>query len=73
MYVGDKPVGLKMSAAGKKVAVTVYVRSQLTKDEENILETDIALGLGEDEDLNTFYSFAHSDDVLSVVVIDLYR
>ncbi len=71
-YVGDKPVGLKMSGASKKVAVTVYTRSQLTKDETNILQTDIMLGLGEDEDLNAFYSFARGDDVLSVVVKDLY-
>jgi DNA-3-methyladenine glycosylase II len=70
-YVGDRPVGLKMSMAGKKVAVTVYARSQLTKDETRILQTDITLGLGEDEDLSAFYSFARGDDVLSVVVKDL--
>jgi DNA-3-methyladenine glycosylase II len=71
-YVGDRPVGLKMAMAGKKVAVTVYTRSQLTKDEMTMLQEDITHGLGEDEDLNAFYSFAHGDDVLSVVVKDLY-
>ncbi len=71
-YVGDRPVGLKMAMAGKKVAVTVYTRLQLTKDEMTMLQADITRGLGEDEDLNAFYSFAHGDDVLSVVVKDLY-
>ena len=70
-YVDGKPIGLKMSTAGNKVTVTVYVRSQLTEDEKNILQTDIKLGLGEDEDLNAFYTFARGDDVLSVVVKDL--
>ena len=71
-YVGGEPAGLKMSAVGKKVTVTVYARSKLTNDEKNMLQTDIRLGLGEDEDLNAFYAFARDDDVLSMVVKDLY-
>ncbi len=71
-YVDGKPIGLKLSAVGKKVTVTVYDGSQLTENEKNILLTDIKLGLGEDEDLNAFYTFARDDDVLSAVVKDLY-
>ena len=71
-YVDNDPVGLKMSAAGRKVTVTVYVRSQLTNREKHMLQTAIRLGLGEDEDLNAFYAFARGDDVLSLAVRDLY-
>jgi DNA-3-methyladenine glycosylase II len=71
-YVDGEPVGLKMSAAGRRVTVTVYVRSQLTNSEKDMLQTAIRLGLGEDEDLNAFYAFARGDDVLSLAVKDLY-
>lgn len=71
-YVDGKPVGLKMSAAGDKVSVTLYVRSQLTDDEKDTLRTDVEFGLGCDEDLEAFYTFTSDDAVLSVVVKDLH-
>ena len=70
-HVDGKPIGLKMSAAGEKVSVTFYARSQLTDEEKDTLRTDVEFGLGCDEDLEAFYAFAHDDAVLSVVVKDL--
>src|SRR5208337_2331945 len=57
-YLNSKPVGLKLSAVNERVTVTVYAQSHLTNDEEATLQTAIKLGLGEDEDLNSFYGFA---------------
>jgi 3-methyladenine DNA glycosylase/8-oxoguanine DNA glycosylase len=71
-YVDGKPVGLKMSAAGDKVSVILYTRSQLTNAEKDMLRTDAKFGLGCDEDLEAFYAFARNDVVLSVVVKDLH-
>jgi 3-methyladenine DNA glycosylase/8-oxoguanine DNA glycosylase len=71
-YVNGKPVGLKLSAVNDSVIVSVYVQSHLTNNEEAALQTSIRIGLGENEDLSAFYSFAHNDDVLSIAVQDLY-
>jgi 3-methyladenine DNA glycosylase/8-oxoguanine DNA glycosylase len=72
IYLNNKPIGLKLSAINKNVTVSVYVQSHLTNNEEATLQTSIRIGLGEDEDLSAFYGFAHSDEVLSVAVKDLY-
>jgi 3-methyladenine DNA glycosylase/8-oxoguanine DNA glycosylase len=71
-YLNSKPVGLKLSAVNERVTVSVYVQSDLTNDEETILQTAIKLGLGEDEDLEAFYEFARTDEVLSIAAQDLY-
>ncbi len=70
-HVDGKPVGLKISAVEDKVSVTLYARSQLTDDEKDALRTAVEFGLGCDEDLEAFYTFARGDVVLSVVVKDL--
>jgi 3-methyladenine DNA glycosylase/8-oxoguanine DNA glycosylase len=71
-YLDSKSVGLKLSAVNKSVMVSVYVQSHLTNNEEAALQMSIRIGLGEDEDLSTFYRFAHNDEVLSTAVQDLY-
>ena len=71
-YLNSKPVGLKLSAVNERVTVSVYVQSHPTNDEETMLRTAIKLGLGEDEELEAFYEFARTDEVLSIAVQDLY-
>jgi len=71
-YLDITPVGLKMSAAKKNVSVSVFAQSALTNNEEASLLAAIKLGLGEDENLDAFYSFARNDPVLSITVQDLY-
>jgi len=71
-YLNSQPVGLKLSAVNESVTVSVYAHSLLTNKEEDMLQTAIKLGLGEDEDLAAFYGFAHNDEVLSIAVQDLY-
>ena len=71
-YLNSKPVGLKLSAVNERVTVSVYVQSHPTNDEETMLQTAIKLGLGEDEELEAFYEFARTDEVLSIAVQDLY-
>ncbi|MGZ4883525.1 MAG: DNA-3-methyladenine glycosylase family protein [Halobacteriota archaeon] len=71
-YLNNNPVGLKLSAVKNIVTATVYAQSRLTNDEETVLQAAIKLGLGEDEDLNAFYVFASTDEVLSITVQDLY-
>jgi 3-methyladenine DNA glycosylase/8-oxoguanine DNA glycosylase len=71
-YLNSKPVGLKLSGVNDRVTVSVYAYSRLTNDEETRLQTAIKLGLGEDEDINAFYEFARTDEVLSRAVQDLY-
>jgi DNA-3-methyladenine glycosylase II len=72
VYVGDKPVGIKMSAEGRVVSVSVYARPGLSAGEVETLQDCLRSGLGADEDLIGFYSFARDDPVLSMTVKDLY-
>jgi len=71
-YLKGTPVGLKMSANGETVCVTVYTQFQLDDDEKASLQNDIRFGLGADEDLQAFYAIAYDDDILSNAVQDLY-
>lgn len=72
IYLNSKPIGLKLSAINKNVTVNVYVQSDLTNNEEAMLQRSVRMGLGADEDLGAFYGFAHNDEVLSITVNDLY-
>jgi DNA-3-methyladenine glycosylase II len=71
IYIGDTPVGLKLSATKKTVHVTVFSGSALSPEETAELKSMIRDGLGADEDLPGFYRFARDDPVLSAVVSDL--
>jgi DNA-3-methyladenine glycosylase II len=71
-HLNSKPVGLKLSAVNERVTASVYVQSHLTNDEETMLRTALTRGLGEDEDLEAFYEFARTDEVLAITVQDLY-
>ncbi|MDD1670036.1 MAG: hypothetical protein LUQ67_01780 [Methanomicrobiales archaeon] len=68
MYVRDTPLGLKLSAGGNRVHVTVYGRSPLTADLFESLKREVRAALGGNEDLDGFYRFAEDDPVLSAVV-----
>lgn len=71
-YLDSTPVGLKIASRNNNVNVAFYTQSPLAKDERDALQTLIELGLGKDEDLGAFYDFARNDDILSLVVKDLY-
>lgn len=71
-YLDSTPVGLKIASRNNNVNVAFYTQSPLAKDEREALQTLIELGLGKDEDLGAFYDFARNDDILSLVVKDLY-
>jgi DNA-3-methyladenine glycosylase II len=71
VYIGDIPVGLKLSATKNTVHVTAFSGSGLTPKETALLKPVIRYGLGADEDLPGFYRFARDDPVLSAVVHDL--
>jgi 3-methyladenine DNA glycosylase/8-oxoguanine DNA glycosylase len=68
MYLRDIPVGLKLSAEGATVHVTVYGQSPLADDTAALLKEELFSALGGDEDLPGFYRFARDDPVLSAVV-----
>lgn len=72
IYTSGRPVGLRMSADGRTVSVTVYAESRLTAGEVDTLKSGVSLGLGEDDDLHGFYEFAKTDAILSRAVNDLY-
>jgi 3-methyladenine DNA glycosylase/8-oxoguanine DNA glycosylase len=71
MYLGKKPIGLKMSAQMKTVSVTAYSASPLPPGDAEELASIVAEGLGAGEDLKGFYEFARQDPVLSKTVEDL--
>lgn len=71
IYIGDTPVGLKLSATKNTVHVAVFSGSALSPEETTLLKSMIRDGLGADEDLPGFYRFARDDPVLSAVVRDL--
>lgn len=72
VYIGNKPVGIRMSVEGRVVSVSVYARSGLLPGETDRLQGLLRSGLGADEDLTGFYSFAQDDPVLSITIKDLY-
>jgi 3-methyladenine DNA glycosylase/8-oxoguanine DNA glycosylase len=67
MYVGDTPVGLKLSAEGTTVTVAVYGESPLDQHLLEQLKSQVWSALGGDEDLPGFYRFAGDDPILSAV------
>ncbi len=72
LYLGQRPVGLKLSADTNKVFVTAFTSTALTGEEVNQLKTIVGKGLGIDEDLAGFYKFADKDPVLAQSEKDLY-
>jgi len=72
VYVGDVPLGLKMSAVKNKVNVTVFSDTVLTSKELSLLQSTIWSGLGGDEDLAGFYQFARNDMLLSETIERLF-
>jgi N-glycosylase/DNA lyase len=68
MWIEEEPVGLKLSAWGARVSVSVYGRGPMTSGHAKKLESEVRSGLGADDDLAGFYRFAKSDPVLSVTV-----
>jgi DNA-3-methyladenine glycosylase II len=72
VYIGEKPVGVKISAQGNEVQVVIYTSSPLLSAELSLLHSILWNGLGGEEDLNGFYEFAKSEEILSTTVKDLY-
>ncbi len=72
MYVRDIPVGLKLSARGPEVMVTVFGKSPLEPDLIEELREQVWAALGGDEDLSGFYRFAGGDPILAAVTDHLY-
>jgi DNA-3-methyladenine glycosylase II len=68
IYLRDIPVGLKISAEGNSVNVTVYGQSPLADDLVGLLKNEVWSALGGDEDLLGFYRFVKDDPVLSAIV-----
>jgi 3-methyladenine DNA glycosylase/8-oxoguanine DNA glycosylase len=68
MYVRNIPVGLKLSAKGIRVHVTVYGEKPPSRDLVGLLKSEVWAALGGDEDLPGFYRFFRDDPILSVVV-----
>ncbi len=72
MYLGNIPLGLRMSAEGNRVNVAAFSMSKLSDPDLSELKSIILSGLGASDDLLAFYQFAQKDSVLSVTVKDLY-
>ena len=72
IYLGDRSVGLRMTAPGKSVSVAAYSAVPLQAADIALLKTTVRMGLGADEDLAGFYRFAAGDPVLSICIKDLY-
>jgi DNA-3-methyladenine glycosylase II len=70
--INSTPVGLKMTSKNSAVNVVFYAQSPLANGERDALRALVELGLGKDESLDAFYDFARDDDILSLVVNDLY-
>jgi len=68
MYVGEIPVGLKLSARKNRVSVTAYGEASPGGDLLETLKEEVWSALGGDEDLRGFYRFARGDPILAVVV-----
>ncbi len=71
VYVGGRPVGLKLSNKNHQVKVDLYSSHLVTGREVDELKTAVSRGLGSGEDLTGFYKFARKDPVLSKTVEDL--
>ncbi len=68
MYLGDIPVGLKLSATENRVSVTAYGEALIRGDLLEALKKEVWSALGGDEDIRGFYRFVRNDPILSVVV-----
>ena len=68
MYAGETPAGLRLSAKGNVVSVTVFGKSPIPDSIRGTLEKEVWDALGGDEDLPGFYRFARKDPVLSAAV-----
>jgi 3-methyladenine DNA glycosylase/8-oxoguanine DNA glycosylase len=71
IYLKNNPIGLRMSATGKKVDILAFSESKLSDQDIPELQTILQFGLGADEDLNAFYQFARGDPILSITIKDL--
>jgi DNA-3-methyladenine glycosylase II len=72
LYLGNQPVGLKLSSNNDGVDISAYAQSTLTPTEKALLRDNISDGLGAEIDLPAFYEFAKHDPILSITVNDLY-
>ncbi len=72
MYIQDIAAGLKLSADGAVVTVSVYGDAPLDTDLLDLLKSQVWAALGGDEDLPGFYRFAQEDPILSAVTGHLY-
>jgi DNA-3-methyladenine glycosylase II len=72
LYLGSRPLGIKLQQSDDRVNVVVYSKSSLPKSDTEILKRCLSQGLGAEEDLSGFYEFAKKDPVLSITIGDLY-
>ena len=72
VYLKRRPVGLQMTSDSRQVNVKLYSTFEILQNDLDMLKDCLSTGLGRDEDLSGFYSFAQNDPVLSIAVKDLH-
>lgn len=68
----EKLLGIKLIQRKNEVEAIIYSDIELTKEQANEVFNILKIGLGADVDLNAFYKIAKEDNVLKLLIQDLY-
>ncbi|MFB0563639.1 MAG: hypothetical protein ACETWM_20765 [Candidatus Lokiarchaeia archaeon] len=68
----EKLLGIKLIQRKNEVEAIIYSDIEITKEQANEVFNILKIGLGADVDLNAFYKIAKEDNVLKLLIQDLY-